>query len=775
MTDTCEKLDPRDPQYNCDLVLKGGIASTVVYPPLIHELAQKYRFRNIGGTSAGAIGATLAAAAELGREQGSFDSDSTSANRLEARQQIVRETEGFAHNLFQPEPRAAPLFHTLLDFVTSKPGTAENPARPVFPGYITFLPRLTRSFARHDPRVFLPVLIVGVLVWWFLLNAGLPVWGRGLGALFLGWIMALVAGIGHMAYILQVPVRQNFHGICTGRTVPGRKEDGLIDWMHETLNIIAGRDVADGPLTFAELDAHTVCGTKHPINLQMVTANLSHNQPYILPFRVTGFLFKEDEMLRLFPKDVVEYMKGNIPLPKDVVEYMKSNIPPQSRCHDLLKSRAWLPHDQPVALGRLDGSAVDGSIQVSLAELNKQLGAGRGFYFLPPGDALPVLVAMRMSLSFPLLFSAVPLWSISIHAFKQQTDAADTVYNLTEADLQRHWFIDGGVASNFPIHFFDAWVPRWPTFAVNLTPNPREAFVRPGSGEKPGRVEQALGQLAERIGGAETHPASISVLNLVAGAQVGPQGPVLGAATRGTTPEGEQALQEMTHEDEDVFLLRPTEEMAPVWQDITSLGGIINAIRVTMQDYRDTTQAMLPGYRERIVHIRLDASKGEGGINLNMPLSTIAKIDQKGRDAAGILINEFNFEAHRWIRFRVLMAELEQRIKRMRDRLAAPPNEGTTTNDTTSACAVTEPASDDAASQVKEAVESAAQTVALYAQMLRANSESPYPLDADDIEEACNRLEALYQHLTKWGNEEECLFSKDPPLPESVLRVTPDL
>jgi predicted acylesterase/phospholipase RssA len=760
MTGTCEKLNPRDPQYNCDLVLKGGIASAVVYPPLIHELAQKYRFRNIGGTSAGAIGATLAAAAELGREQGSFDRESTSANRLEDRQRVVRMNAGFALNLFQPEPRAAPLFHTLLDFVTSKPGTSEKPARPVFPGYITFLPRLTRSFARHDRWVFLPVLIVGVLVWWFLLNAGLPVWVRGLGALILGWVTALVAGIGHMYYILQFPVRQNFHGICTGRTVP-EKQDGLIDWMHETLNIIAGRDTGAGPLTFAELSAHTVGDTKHPINLQMVTSNLSHNQPYILPFRVTGFLFKEDEMLRLFPKDVVEYMKGN--------------IPPESRCHDLLKSRAWLPHDQPVALGRLDGSAVDGTIRVSLTELNKQLGAGKGFYFLPPGDALPVLVAMRMSLSFPLLFSAVPLWTISISAFKQQNGAADTVHNLTQANLQRHWFIDGGVASNFPIHFFDAWIPRWPTFAVNLTPNPREAFVRPVPGEKPGRVEQALGQLAERMGGAETHPPSVSVLNLVPGAQVAPQGPVLGAATRGTTPEGEQALKELTRENQDVFLLRPTEEMAPVWQDITSLGGVINAIRVTMQDYRDTTQAMLPGYRERIVHVRLDAGKGEGGINLNMPPSTITEIDRKGRDAAGILIDEFDFAAHRWIRFRVLMAELEQQIKRMRDRLAAPPNQAAMTNGAVSERAVPEEAQAAELSSAKAVVETATHAMALYAQMLHANSESPYPLDADDIEEASKRLEALYKHLKTWGDEDERLFSKDPPLPESVLRVTPDL
>ncbi len=51
----------------CDLVMKGGITSGVVYPKLIAALADKYRFRNIGGTSAGAIAAGGCAAAEHGR------------------------------------------------------------------------------------------------------------------------------------------------------------------------------------------------------------------------------------------------------------------------------------------------------------------------------------------------------------------------------------------------------------------------------------------------------------------------------------------------------------------------------------------------------------------------------------------------------------------------------------------------------------------------------------------------------------------------------------
>jgi predicted acylesterase/phospholipase RssA len=50
--------------------MKGGITSGIVYPPALQELAQKYRFRQIGGTSAGAIAAAFAAAAEFGSESG---------------------------------------------------------------------------------------------------------------------------------------------------------------------------------------------------------------------------------------------------------------------------------------------------------------------------------------------------------------------------------------------------------------------------------------------------------------------------------------------------------------------------------------------------------------------------------------------------------------------------------------------------------------------------------------------------------------------------------
>ena len=40
-----------------DMVMKGGITSGVVYPLAVCELAKQYRFRNLGGSSAGGIAA----------------------------------------------------------------------------------------------------------------------------------------------------------------------------------------------------------------------------------------------------------------------------------------------------------------------------------------------------------------------------------------------------------------------------------------------------------------------------------------------------------------------------------------------------------------------------------------------------------------------------------------------------------------------------------------------------------------------------------------------
>src|SRR5258706_1204065 len=101
------------PAEACDLIMKGGVTSGVVYPYAVLQLAQQYRLRSIGGTSAGAIAAAFAAAAEYGRQAG----DPAAFVRFEMRcQQIPQLLEG----LFQPSAPFAPLMRALKNFSAEK-------------------------------------------------------------------------------------------------------------------------------------------------------------------------------------------------------------------------------------------------------------------------------------------------------------------------------------------------------------------------------------------------------------------------------------------------------------------------------------------------------------------------------------------------------------------------------------------------------------------------------------------------------------------------------
>jgi hypothetical protein len=81
--------------------MKGGITSGVVYPYAVLEIAAKYRLRSIGGTSAGAIAAAFAAAAEYGRQQGRPEAFLTLQQYCDTLPQILL-------SLFQPSPELKP-------------------------------------------------------------------------------------------------------------------------------------------------------------------------------------------------------------------------------------------------------------------------------------------------------------------------------------------------------------------------------------------------------------------------------------------------------------------------------------------------------------------------------------------------------------------------------------------------------------------------------------------------------------------------------------------
>ncbi len=209
---------------------------------------------------------------------------------------------------------------------------------------------------------------------------------------------------------LQGPVVENGYGICTGyadnaiKLEPGHAKEPLTLWLSRLLNECAGKALDGPPLTFGELWNGTgdeksgppewlqKAGLKkwHYIDLQMMTTNVTHGRPYRFPFKDDdqNLYFKKLELEKFFPPNVVEHM----------IQYSfpESNIP--------------------------------------------------GIFKLPDPENLPVVFATRLSLNFPILLCAVPLYAVDYENPEKG-----------KRKIEQCWFSDGGICSNFPIHLFDSY------------------------------------------------------------------------------------------------------------------------------------------------------------------------------------------------------------------------------------------------------------------------------------------------------------------------------
>ena len=112
MTDSGSDGKYARPSKVCDVVMKGGITSGVVYPLALTTLAEEYRFACIGGTSAGAVAAVAAAAAEYGRH--------IKGAGFERLERVPDEMGRNLLSLFQPTPALKPLFDIFLSALRSK-------------------------------------------------------------------------------------------------------------------------------------------------------------------------------------------------------------------------------------------------------------------------------------------------------------------------------------------------------------------------------------------------------------------------------------------------------------------------------------------------------------------------------------------------------------------------------------------------------------------------------------------------------------------------------
>jgi hypothetical protein len=712
-------------KLECDLVMKGGITSGIVYPPLVIKLHQHgYGFRNIGGTSAGAIAAAVAAAAEFGKG-GCTGRNSKGEPECEAscgfrRLQEVREWLGEdsnLRNLFQPSEATRPLMDTAfgaMDYFRnewkrharewkSEGGkSAIAKALRLALDACALLSKTTGRFYSEGERagrfvagtaaltsalfVALVFLFTGAFFggWKTAAEAsvaGFVVLFVPLAAVF-GWVGARAGGLAGAARgllgVVNVGMAGNFLGLCNGRKEQSEDSAALTDWLSEKINELAGLPKDGRPLTFRELWGKPAADEGRRIDLRMMTSNLSQNQPYLLPFEKSTFIFKREEMARLFPPAVVEHL----------VEKARS-------CQGVI-----LPD---------------------------------GYFFLPGARELPVAFAARLSLSFPVLVSMVPLYTISQGAFKNkvrcevyeeevtrpsgehemievivfsgqneegnwETCMGEQRLRLRPEDLQPNWFSDGGICSNFPIHFFDAWLPSRPTFGVNLT----------------SQLAEGGGQIEERV----KQRSSVSAQQTQFGASTDTEG-------------GDSYAQ-------DVYLPRPDETLPPEWIPIRGLGDLFSNMFTTAQNYRDNMQAMLPSYRERIVQIRL--TDDEGGLNLDMPREVIEAVVGKGEEAGDKLIRYFKMDQHQWVRFRVLMKQMEKSLYALRGAMASG---------------------------------------SFYAATLNARPLNPaYPYQREDgwLDDARKRLDDIGRAVDAIRQmDPQALFSADPPLPEPVLRVTPQV
>jgi hypothetical protein len=557
---------PPAPAGQCDVVMKGGITSGVVYPKALSEIGATYRLRGVGGASAGAIGAAVGAAAEFGRASGGFERMQALPGRL---------GDGRLAALFQPQASTRPLLRLMLTATGSdRPGAPRGGLRK----YAALLAALFAAF----PWASLGGLAPGVaLVVVGAVTGGVP------GVLLIvagvllavgGWVLAV--GL-RLTAKLTVDVPANLFGICRGLgTGPARP--GFTDWLSAQIDEVAGLPQAARPLRFGHLwtggaDVAGVPISDRHIDLRMISTCLSQGRPYELPWQARTFFYDPETWKTLFPGYVMEALRAApaaVPLPGE-------------------------------------GEAAEWRWEEQVAAANSP-----ALMRLPGPEHLPVIVATRLSLSFPLLISAIPLWTINRGSQRtRQTVQAfrEAAHDGTEPPAQglefsKLWFTDGGLCSNFPVHLFDAALASRPTFAINLGLFP--------AGRTPSPNEE------ENVQYAHSNSSGLQPPHI-------------------TIPE----------------------------RGLGAVGGFASAAINTARNWQDSSHLDFPGFRDRIV--RVLQTKTEGGLNLYMDGQTISRLADRGRAAGQVMVEQFTqprypidrptatgWDNHRWVRYRALLSTL---------------------------------------------------------------------------------------------------------------------
>jgi predicted acylesterase/phospholipase RssA len=403
-------------------VMEGGITSGIIYASAVVELARHYRFNSIGGSSIGAFAAALAAAAEYRRRHGSGDGFEKLARLPE---ELAKEEDGRTRleRVFIPQRATRRLFRIFLATLERS-----GPLSVVVHGVLAALWQY-RWLVAGVTLLLAGIVLAGPVQTahqcWTMQAGAQCIWpllswnAALLLTLAVGITSALAIGI---LWDFARGVVCNGFGLCRGWDPDAEPDSAdLAAFLHYSIQKVAGRDVRDKPLTFRDLwnapgSAEQALGFAthgtgvRSINLEVYSSNLAHSRPYRFPLDeaedMGRLFFRVAELERYFPKGIVQYLAA-------------LSTPYEGR------SEADPPAHE----------------------------VGDGYLQLPVAD-MPIVVAARLAMSFPLLISAVPLYSV--------------VHGSRHRRIGRCWMSDGGLCSNFPIHLFDSFLPMWPTFGISL-------------------------------------------------------------------------------------------------------------------------------------------------------------------------------------------------------------------------------------------------------------------------------------------------------------------
>jgi predicted acylesterase/phospholipase RssA len=632
--------------HSADATMRGGAISGVVYPLAACALAEHYVFRRLGGSSTGAVAAAMTAAAELGRTAGGPEQP-----RLPAVQPGfagLAQTLGWLAGQDQAGPamaspvldgdmppwpeqhRLARLFQpsrTTRDAFRALVAMLRMPKREGLRGRWFPVCAALLAASTRPARLVTALVWLGALAAWLGLTAmlwqqvslSIPVVAVTSLSLLATFVLAagtatVVANLAALRTLLAEQAELEHFGLVPGVALPDmesarRPMSGLLDrlvgvpeagdvpalvtWLADRIDDLAGVEMPDGSglsgpagdrptLTFGELwlgrlgppSADQVSLLRRAaddpklrtIDLAMITTNVSQSRPYTLPFLTAERAEREGASRFLFCRNCLTAV-----LPVRVVSQMILASPAQAR-------ESTCPRH-------------DGELLQEVPE---------------PWD-FPVVAAVRLSMSLPGLLRAVPLYTLDVESRGTLQDAYGRALlgpppPTTVYAPRVQWFSDGGLTSDFPVHFFDTLMPRWPTFGFNL----------------------------DHLQAAPTEHGGYRLAEWV------------------SLPE------------------QDAEPRARSWRRVSELPTFASALLGTTLGWRDSMQADLPGFRGRVAVIRQAAGEGGAnlfmpqGTILQLALrgyhASVALRDRfTGQD--GEVAGQTQTDRYRWIRLRTALRE----------------------------------------------------------------------------------------------------------------------